>query len=254
MTLYSRLRCFEQCPKKYRFQYIDKLKIEFRENIEFFLGRRVHETLKKLYQDLQCQKLNFLDGLLDFLKERWAKNWNDSIVIVKKEFEPEGHLEMAEKYISDYYTKYKPFDQSRTIALEKRILVDLNGPRDYRLCVFIDRVTRTKDGCYQIHDYKTCSRLPSKEYFQDDWQLPLYAIALMERYPYIKNVHLVWHLLKFDKEINSRKSDEELRVLKKNISRLIDIIEDAQMFPAKPSGCVSGVILNLYVNRCLFSN
>jgi len=237
MTIYShsRLRCYEQCPRKYKFQYIDKVKTEVKEGVELFLGKRVHETLKKLYRDLQYRKLNSLGGLLDFLHDRWAKNWNDSIVIVNEEYDLEDYLKMAEKCIIDYYNRYKPFNQGRTIAVEKQIFVNLDGPKDYRLCVYIDRVTKTKDGCYKIHDYKTCSRLPSNKYFQNDWQLPLYAIALKKRYPYIKNVCLVWHFLKFDKEINSRRSDEELEMLKKDTIQLIDNIENTESFPAKLS-------------------
>lgn len=232
---YSRLKCFEQCPQKYKFQYIDKIKIEAKESIELFLGKRVHKTLKKLYQDLMHQKENALEDLLGFLREEWNKNWNDSIRVVKEGYSPEYYLGSAEQYITDYYQRYKPFNQNRTIAVEKQIFVNLDGPKDYRLCIYIDRVTKTRDGCYHVHDYKTCSRLPSKSYFQNDWQLPLYAIALRKRYPYIKNVYLVWHLLKFDKEINSRKSDKELEVLKRNTIQIIDSIENAREFPTNPS-------------------
>jgi putative RecB family exonuclease len=58
MTIYShsRLSCYEQCPRKYKLQYIDRIKIEVKETIELFLGKRVHETLKKLYHDLRYQK------------------------------------------------------------------------------------------------------------------------------------------------------------------------------------------------------
>jgi len=237
MTIYShsRLKCYEQCPKKYKFQYIDEIKIEVKESIELFLGKRVHETLKKLYQDLQHQKLNTLEELLDFLHDRWTMNWNNSIMIVKKEYNPYDYLKMAEKYICDYYNRYKPFNQGRTIAVEKQIFVNLDGPRDYRLCVYIDRIAKRKDGCYHIHDYKTCSRLPSTEYFQNDWQLPLYAIALKEKYPYIKNVHLVWHFLKIDKEIDSIRTDDELEEVKKDTIQLIDVIENVEEYPTKPS-------------------
>jgi putative RecB family exonuclease len=188
---YSRLKCFKQCPKKYKFQYIDKIKIEFEENIELFLGKRIHETLKKLYQDLWYKRLNSLKQLLDFLHCDWDNNWNDSIKIVKKSYTPEDYQEIAIRYISDYYNRYYPFNHSRTIALEKRIIVDLGNSNNHLLCVYLDRVNKTKERVYQIHDYKTCSNFPSDEYFQSNWQLPLYAIALKKRYPYIKNICLV---------------------------------------------------------------
>ena len=87
MTIYShyRLSYFEQCPQKYKLNYIDKVETEIAESIEAFLGSRVHETLEKLYRDLQYQKMNSLEDLVGFFRDEWFKNWNDSIVIVKKE-------------------------------------------------------------------------------------------------------------------------------------------------------------------------
>jgi len=232
---YSRLKCFNQCPQKYKFQYIDKVKVEVKENIELFLGKRVHETLKKLYQDLYYKKLNSLRQLLNFLYNKWSKNWNDSIKIVKEDYDHGDYLRMADKYITDYYSHYYPFNHSRTIALEKRIIINLNRSGDHQLCVYIDRINKTKDRVYQIHDYKTCSRMPSNEYFRNDWQLPLYAFVLKKRYPYIKNVSLVWHMLKFNKEKKLKRSDGELEKLKKNVLHLINKIEKTKVFPSKPS-------------------
>jgi putative RecB family exonuclease len=142
---------------------------------------------------------------------------------------------MADKCITDYYSHYYPFNHSRTIAIEKRIIINLNGSRNHQLCVYIDRVNKTKDRVYEIHDYKTCSRMPSDEYFKSDWQLPIYAFVLKERFPYIKNVCLVWHLLKFNKEIKLIRSNEELEKHKKDVMHLIDTIENTVEFPPKPS-------------------
>ena len=57
---HSRLSCYEQCPQKYKLQYIDKVETEVEENIESYLGSIVHETLEKLYRDLGYQKVNTL--------------------------------------------------------------------------------------------------------------------------------------------------------------------------------------------------
>ena len=143
---HSRLSCYEQCPQKYKLQYIDKIETEVEESIEAFLGVRVHETLEKLYRDLGYQKINTLDELLDFFRSEWKKNWSDSIVIVKEEYGPENYLKMGEKFITDYYNKYKPFDQGRTIALEDRVLISLDDVGEYKLQGFIDRVWNLKRG------------------------------------------------------------------------------------------------------------
>ncbi|OYT28750.1 hypothetical protein B6U98_04095 [Thermoplasmatales archaeon ex4572_165] len=237
MTIYSysRLKCFQQCPQKYKFQYIDWIKISQEETVELFLGKRVHETLEKLYKDLQFQEKNTLEDLLEFLQYEWRKNWDDSIKIVNTKISPEDYLSMAMQFITHYYQQYRPFNHEKTIAVEKHIIVDLDGGDEYKLCCYIDRVAKTDRGWYQIHDYKTCSRLPSTRNIQSDKQLTLYALCLKERYPYIKNIQLIWHFLRFNMNIVSTLSDREINELKQNTINLIDEIESNEQFPRNQS-------------------
>ena len=237
MTVYShsRLSTFEQCPQKFKFHYIDKVETEIEESVEAFLGSRTHETLEKLYRDLQYQKENTLDDLLGFSHDDWEKNWTDSIVIVRKGYNKDNYLKMAEKFITDYYKRYKPFDQGKTISIEDRILINLDESGDYKLQGFIDRLVETKDGYYEIHDYKTNSRLPLPEYIENDRQLALYSIGVKEKYPDVKDVRLIWHFVAFDKEIDSTRTDEELEKLKKDTIQLIDKIESEDNYPTNSS-------------------
>ncbi|MEM0466723.1 MAG: PD-(D/E)XK nuclease family protein [Candidatus Thermoplasmatota archaeon] len=237
MTVYShsRLSCYEQCPARYKLHYLDRTEVEIPDTIETFLGSRVHETLEKLYRDLEYQKMNSLEDLLYFLRDQWEKQWSDDILIVKNEYTAENYRLMAEKYISDYYKRYYPFNQSRTIALEERITINLDEEGMYKLQGFIDRLSETADGFYEIHDYKTNSRLPLTEYIESDRQLALYMIGVKKQYPKVKDVRLIWHFLKFDKEVDSTRTDAELEQLKNETIRLIDQIESDTVFKALPS-------------------
>jgi len=47
---HSSLSTFEQCPARFKFIYLDRIRKPF-EGIESFVGRRVHETLEFLYQE-----------------------------------------------------------------------------------------------------------------------------------------------------------------------------------------------------------
>lgn len=230
MYSHSRLSSYEQCPLRFKFAYIDHLETEIEESVESFLGSRVHEVLEKLYTDLKFKKIRTLQELLYFFNDAWTKNWNDNIVIVRKEYTPENFKKLGEHYIADYYNRYKPFDQDRTIALEKRIIIKL----DERHIVqgYIDRISCKENGIYVIHDYKTTGSLPETSYIEEDRQLALYAMAVKHDYPDCKNVILVWHFLAFDKEFSTVKTEEQLRLLRKDIIKLIDTIEAAEEFPA----------------------
>ncbi len=238
MTVYShsRLSCYEQCPQKFKLQYIDKVETETEETIEAYLGTRVHEGLEKLYRDRDHQKLDSLDELLAFVREQWKSNFSDTIVIVKSEYTQKNYLKMAEKYLTDYYKRYHPFDQGRTVALEERILINLDPAGTYKLQGYIDRLTEQNDGYYEIHDYKTNSRLPLPDYIRTDRQLALYMIGVKNQYPDVKQVRLIWHFLKFDKEVDSTRTDAQLEELKQSTIQLIDTIEEDEEYAASPGG------------------
>jgi putative RecB family exonuclease len=236
MTVYShsRLRCFEQCPARFKFQYIDKVETTEEQSVEAFLGTQVHECLEKLYRDLQHQKEDSLEELLAFLDQGWKENWSGDIILVSDEYGPETYQRMARKYLSDYYKRYHPFTQERTVALEERVHIRLDNAGMYQMQGYIDRLSETTDGDFEIHDYKTNSRLPLTEYLMSDRQLALYMIGVQDSYPDVRSVQLVWHFLKFDKEVRLSRSSEELAALKKETMALIDRIEGESWYKASP--------------------
>ena len=237
MTLYShsRLTCFENCPQKYKFSYIDKIKTETEQTIEAFTGVQVHRTLEKLYRDLMYEKHNTLEELMEYLRDDWEKNYNDSIIVVRKEYTPENYLRLAERCIQGYYQQYHPFNQNRTLALEERIVISLDKTDRYRLQGYIDRVSDLGNSRYGIHDYKTSMHLPLPEDIEKDRQLALYSLAIQEKYPDAEEIKLIWHFLAFQKTLESQRSQEELDDLKKQTIHLIDKIEEARDFPPRVS-------------------
>ena len=98
---YSSISAFENCPLKFKFAYIDKIK-PLRKNIESFMGIRVHETLEKLYRDKLYAKIDTLEELLDFYNKRWEKEMHGNIFVVKG-YDIENYRKMGEMYIKDYY-------------------------------------------------------------------------------------------------------------------------------------------------------
>ena len=127
---HSRIETFVKCPLKFRFRYIDKEEGPLEKGIEAFLGTMVHDAMEKLYTDLKFQKEVSLEALLDYFREQWKRNWNDGIVIVRKDYGQREFRKMGEKFITDYYNRYQPFDQGRTIALERRIMLNLDSGED----------------------------------------------------------------------------------------------------------------------------
>jgi putative RecB family exonuclease len=232
---HSRISAFIQCPFRFKLKYIDKVRPEIEQTVEAFLGTLVHDVLAKLYKDLRFQKRNTLEGLLAYYNEQWEKNWSPAILIVRKDYGPDNYRRMGERFITDYYEGHKPFDGSKTVGLEQRILLDLNGDGKYRLQGYIDRLAIGKDGTYEIHDYKTNSTLPLQQYLEEDRQLALYAMAVRNNYPDAGKIKLIWHFLTFGKDVEIKKTDEELEQLRESVISDIKKIESAREYPTSKS-------------------
>ncbi len=162
---HSKLGTFETCKLQYKFSYIDKVKVEQEDTVETFLGSRVHEALEKLYKDLKFQKILSLKELLAYFNKLWKENWNETVKINKKDYSEENYRLMGEKYLADYYGRYKPFDKGTVLGLETLDFLDLG--KGYKFHIRIDRLVDIGNGVYEVHDYKTNNSLPKQEKLDD---------------------------------------------------------------------------------------
>jgi putative RecB family exonuclease len=232
------LGCCENCPLQYKFKYVDKVECEVCEGVEAFMGKRVHETLEKLYTDLKFQRILALNELKEYLKTNWKKNWNETIRIVKKEYKEEDYLKMALKFIEDYYESNKPFNDGVTIGTEMRIVINLDNKGKYKLQGYIDRLNCINNEEYHIIDYKTNSHLKIQEQLDNDRQLALYQTAVENTFKDAKKILLKWHFLAFNKALTSTRTKQELKQLKIDTIKLIKRIESEKDYkPIKSNLC-----------------
>lgn len=231
---HSQLSTYETCPYQYKLAYIQKIKIDI-EGIEAFMGSRVHDALEKLYRDLKLTKLSTLEEVLAYYHQSWEKNWNGTIQIVRKEYSPEDYRRLGEKCLTDYYHRYFPFDQGRTLGLEETIYFPLEEEKGYWIRGVIDRLTLVDHSILEIHDYKTSSRLPTQKDIQSDRQLAFYQMGVEGKWKDIQEVKLIWHYLVFDAEIQSLRAPDELRHLRQETMELIRKIESDMGFLPRES-------------------
>lgn len=230
----SRLGTYEQCPLKYKYQYIDKIKVEEAKTVEAFMGSCVHEALEKLYRDLKLQKRNTLEDLLTYYNSLWAKNWSDEIKIVRKEYTANNYRKTGEKCIADYYNKHAPFKE-RVLGIETVEYVSLDPEGEFKWNVRMDRLDYAGDGKYEIHDYKTAASLPKQEQADEDRQLALYSLWVKQNFKDAEKVELVWHYLAFDRELRSERTAEQLENLREETLQAVKKIVSAKEFPANES-------------------
>lgn len=229
---HSQLSTYETCPHQYRLHYIEKIKVDT-EGIEAFMGSRVHDALEKLYRDLKMTKLNTLEEILSYYHLCWEKNWSPAVQIIRKEYSPEDYRRLGERCLRDYYRRYYPFDQGRTLGLEETIYFPLEENRGYWIRGVIDRLTLVDQSVIEIHDYKTSGKLPTQREVEKDRQLAFYQMGVNGRWKDIKEIKLIWHYLVFDVEIQSQRTEEELQRLREETIELIQRIESDREFSPK---------------------
>jgi len=224
---HSQLDKYRQCPLQYKFIYVDRIDRR-EETIEAFLGQRFHDAMEWLYGEraFRCAPL---EELLESYEKDWAKRWHDEIKIVKEGRTADDYRRMGRRFIEDYYRRHQPFEEGRVLGLERWIRFPLDDAGRYRFKGIIDRLMIAPDGVFEVHDYKTGSKLPEQRELDEDRQLALYQVGVQTLWPEAreKGVRLVWHEVAFDVELRSTRTPEALERLKAETAGLIDRVEAA---------------------------
>lgn len=234
MFSHSRLGCFEQCPRRFRYRYVERLPAG-EQSVEAFVGKRVHDVIERLYRFVRRGRVPSLPAVL----ERFATLWQETFVerevhIVREDTTPEDYRQLGHRCLTNFYRSHYPFDADETVALEERVTCSLDGRGRYLIQGIIDRLVRTRDGQLEIHDYKTGRRIPSQRQLDEDRQLALYEMGVRERYGETGEIRLVWHFLQHGRLRSSQRSAGQLSALRQRTIELIDRIRAESDYPPRP--------------------
>jgi hypothetical protein len=132
---------------------------------------------------------------------------------------------MGTEFIENYYDRYKPFDQLTIIDLETEDRMTLKDGSQWH--VRIDKFACDDKGNYFVCDYKTNAGMKDQEEADQDRQLAMYSIWVKDKFKDCKSVKLVWHMLAFDKDVYSERTQEQLKKLEEETIATIKKIEQA---------------------------
>jgi len=232
---HSRLSSFEDCPKKYEFRYIRKIKRDF-ESIEAFVGKRVHEVLERLYKAVGRGHVPTLAQVLRRYGALFDEHYDaERVRVVRTETPVEEYRANGERALSNFYRTFYPFDADETLGIEERIHFDLDADGRYRILGFVDRIARAQDGVIEVQDYKTGRWVPTQKKLDADRQLALYQIAVAERFGRDEEVRLGWHYLARNQTRTSSRSTAQLAALRSATTGLIERIGRTEAFEPRTS-------------------
>ena len=244
----SKISTYETCPYQYKLHYIDKIETEVPTTIEAFMGGIVHQTLELMYKNWKFKKRVEKKILIKFYRDLWEKEYTKDILIAKEDegMKADNYRKMGEQFISDYYDSHKNDDMT-ILGLETQDMLTL--PDGNKWHVRIDKLG-CKGNTYFVCDYKTNARIKLQEEADSDRQLAMYSIWVKDKFKDAKKVILKWHMLAFDKEITSERTDEQLKELQEEVMENIQDIEEATQNNDFPTNTTKLCDYCLYKKNC----
>lgn len=231
---FSSLETFRQCPQKYKFSEIDRIRVP--KSPEAVFGSAIHNALK--YFHGSSPNLPTIEELINYFKIVWPKA---DVVLWKTSEEEKVWFEQGVAMLEKYYAQNAP-KEFNIVDLETRFEAPLRDDKNeiHTLTGIIDRIDKLEDGSWEIIDYKTAKRMPAQREVDSSLQLSIYLMGVMARWPNLKipAIKLSLYFLKHGEKLTATADENRLEVIKRKI---LEIIADIQTrlvkndFPATPS-------------------
>lgn len=178
---YSQIDTFEQCPKKWTFQYIDKIDFDDK-NIHLDYGSAVHKGLENAFLELKTdKKLNEEDLLQTVSKLSSDYEWGD------KDKELFRYAMNDMNRLIAYEGFYERVKDKDIVGVEDEFNLKIptmlfGESTDITIKGYIDLIYRDDDGKLVVVDHKTSNKKFDKNKRRSNLQIPIYFMAIKDKY------------------------------------------------------------------------
>ena len=204
---YSKLSTFNDCPKKYKLQYIDKVEETSKSEIAS-TGILYHKVLAELEEGLD---------------EKQIRKIAESI-LMKENISYEKIKEIEDVIIN----WYDPFDFKNVFGKEMKIEFNL---LNHTFIGYIDRLDKFDDKSYEIIDYKSGNYDYSDSDLKNSLQFDVYSYAIFKLYkPDI--VMITYDNIQTKHKVHAQITIDEFPIIENRLISYIKKIESAKTFPA----------------------
>ncbi len=231
---YSSLESFQQCPQKYKFTQIDRIRVP--KSPEQVFGSAIHGALKYLHGS--SPSLPTIEELLNYYKIIWPR---PDLIQWRTPEEEKAYFNQGTEILGKYYAKNAPLEFN-IVDLETRFEAPLQDEKGetHTLAGIIDRIDKLADGSWEVIDYKTAKKMPAQREVDSSLQLSIYLIGVKARWPNLKipQIKLSLYFLKHGEKLTAVLDENRLENTKRRILESINGIQ-ARMartdFPPIPS-------------------
>lgn len=186
---FSKLDKFNKCPLSYRIEYIDKVKVEFKDNIHSSLGVLTHDLMDwGILGDMSKEEIvNTFDEKVEKIYKKYGIENEQPVVVSLRDFFKR----------SDFIEKYR----GKNVKFEVPVYYKLKSSTDkidYYIVGFIDMVIENEDGTVDILDFKISNKSGYTGKKLQSALMQIYSYAYMYEYMYRKKINrLGYHFLKY---------------------------------------------------------
>ena len=167
---YSSLSNFEQCPAKYKFSEIDRIKVIPTDDLWY--GSLLHSILEEIVREYPHLSIEYA---LARLQREWQDNRFGDL---EKNF---AKFKEAQKILAEFFKDHFLHATENLVSVEKYFKIPYQ--QKHNVVGKIDRINQTRDNIIIITDYKTGKRLPRLEDLDFDLQLSFYFWAVRKLFP-----------------------------------------------------------------------
>ena len=228
----SRVKTYQQCPRKYYYNYIEKLpRLDWD---HFTLGTLVHGTLEFFHENLRNNLSLQENNIKKIMKESFKRSrynmekgiGNNTPTNIKNETLLEAR-DLLQQYLDNLLNDGI---KSEILGLEEEFEIPLN--EKYSIKGYVDRLDIDNDGIYHIKDYKTTKNAK----YMESSQLSTYGIYLLNKFPEIKRFRGSYIMLRLNSMLLSYDfTIEDVEKEKRKLIAMADLISEEERWISKPS-------------------
>ena len=170
---FTRVDTFEQCPRRFRYQYVDGLPQAPAPQLSF--GSSLHTTLEWIY-DRKHPELPTLEETLQALYAAWDSSGYADV----DRGEQLAAYEHARRIVTELHARIEQDGFRLPAAVEAWFELPFDG--DIVVVGAIDRIDADTEGALHVIDYKSNRRARTRAQVRSSLQLALYALATKELY------------------------------------------------------------------------
>jgi RecB family exonuclease len=214
----SKRSTYEQCPKKYYYQYIERPKVPKKIWDHFETGLMAHKTLELFHQKWTSIHQDKIRILIECAKEA-QKIYNTNLEIAQNVL----------NWANEYVLALEEPPHIVPNGIEKSFLVPISEV--VKLSGRIDRIDMIAPNYYRVVDYKTGQKKPD-----DIFQLKIYSYVVHKLFPDAKEpITASYIMLRDNSRCDYNFSFNDLQAVPETMNKVAMQIKQEQHWSANPS-------------------